>query len=297
MLLDLPREILYLSLQFLDLKDIGNFDSAITNHLLRPLYLSLVNGMIISNYRSIFKNRDSEDIQDYCSLGWLVMRKIISFEIHLRSFHPSMIVLISNSKAHLKSLFLDTDFPDISFREIGSCPSLLEFTIRSEKSDHITFESMDQFFQLNPQLQRIKIQPDSFPQILTSISKNCPNVTHLCVSDNNDPMKDLVPELSRSGLNLISLVLDERDLTGDESIHVLLNSFPNLHYLSIAGSNTSQVRKTLILKRVAIPSLMNPDPSIQLMGLRCLSDMQVIIPECCFGIYNLNYRCLKMKMN
>jgi hypothetical protein len=127
---DLPRELLHLILQFVNLNDLAKFDSSITNSQLRPLYLSLVNGMTIDIYVAPSLDEMSDEVQqEYGSLEWLLMRKIVPSQIHMCSFHPLMLILILNAKAHLKSLFLHVDFPDMYFREIGSCPSLLKLSI------------------------------------------------------------------------------------------------------------------------------------------------------------------------
>jgi hypothetical protein len=271
-LFDLPREILHFILRFVDLKDIGKFDSAITNHYLRPFYLSLVSGMTIAEYRSPFQESDS--IEDYLSLDWLLVRKVIPCEIHLGSFHPLMLVLFFNSKSHLKLLSLNAVIPDVYFREIGLCPSLLDVSIDPY---YISPKPIDQLFRSNPQLQKVKMQNDYLPQILTSLLEHCPKVTHLDLSDNGDLMTDdLVRVLVQSNLNLIFLDLDFSGLSEDGSIRSILDSFPNLRYLSFLETEISQEMDLLTLKRVVVPSLSNPDPAIQLLGLKNLDSIEVI---------------------
>jgi hypothetical protein len=104
---DLPREILHLILRYLHVKDLGKFDTVITNHHLRPIYFSLVDGMTIARYR--FDSEGGDEDLDYCDtdysqLEWLLLRKILPRGISLLDFHPLMLPLIINSKPHLETL-------------------------------------------------------------------------------------------------------------------------------------------------------------------------------------------------
>jgi hypothetical protein len=229
--------------------------------------------MTIAEYRSPLMD-DSDRIEDYLSLDWLLARKVIPCEIHLGSFHPLMLVLFFNSKSHLKLLSLNAVIPDVYFREIGLCPSLLDVSIDPY---YISPKPIDQLFRSNPQLQKVKMQNDYLPQILTSLLEHCPKVTHLDLSDNGDLMTDdLVRVLVQSNLNLIFLDLDFSGLSEDGSIRSILDSFPNLRYLSFLETEISQEMDLLTLKRVVVPSLSNPDPAIQLLGLKNLDSIEVI---------------------
>jgi hypothetical protein len=266
---DLPREIFHLALTFLPPKDLGRLDLAVTDHHLRPIYLSFVDGMTIMN-SWLCCNEENSDKYSY--LGWLLIRKIIPLEISANGFHPLMLLLIMNSKAHLKTLTFchDSVIPEIYFRQFPSCPSLETFCL-IECGD-LSFESIDQFFQLNPQLKTLELLLPSLltPQIITSITRNCPNVTSLDLSECLGFTDALVPELTNSNLKLISLNLDGTSLENDDSILSFLDSFPSLNYLSFAETYISGEMQKLCVRRVVIPSIMNADPSIQLLGLKIL---------------------------
>jgi hypothetical protein len=126
---------------------------------------------------------------------------------------------------------------------------------------------------LNPQLKSLGIygMGPLLPEVIASIARNCRSLVDLDLSQNADFTDALLFELAKSSLNLISLNLDEAALEDDESIHSVLDSFPNLHYLSFAETNISTEMERLSLKKVVIPSIMNADPDIQLMGLNCIS--------------------------
>jgi hypothetical protein len=229
--------------------------------------------MTIAEYRSPLMD-DSDRIEDYLSLDWLLARKVIPCEIHLGSFHPLMLVLFFNSKSHLKLLSLNAVIPDAYFREIGSCPSLIDLRLL-EWSDGHSLPVMDRFFQSNPQLQKVGIQYAFDPQIITSLIKHCPNVTHLDLFESEIGLTDkLMLELSQSHMNLTYLNLDVSQLS-DQSIRVILDSFPNLHYLSITDPDISPEMDALIIKRVIVPSLKNADAAIQLMGLQSLETCSI----------------------
>jgi hypothetical protein len=100
---------------------------------------------------------------------------------------------------------------------------------------------------------------------------------------------ECVPELAQSNLNLISLILDGTSLLEDDSIRLILDSFPKLQYLSFSETGLSSEIEFLSLQRVAIPSLKSSDPAVQLMGLQGLQRLSNIeVLSVIFNCYDPN---------
>jgi hypothetical protein len=91
----LPREILHLILQNLDLEDLVRTDTATLNHIFRPYLLTALDGITIPIYDTS-TNRNQ--------LDWILRRNIIPLGFVLWKFNYEIECLLYNSFSQLKYL-------------------------------------------------------------------------------------------------------------------------------------------------------------------------------------------------
>jgi hypothetical protein len=244
MLSCLPCEILQLVLQYLRLEELVRMDYATTNQLLRPSFLSALSRVEIPRYKT--PSNYIEYRKD--NLLWLLRRCIAPLEILSEGSEPEISALISNSRQRLRSLRLSScpDFPSQFFVDhLTSCRSLITLEL---------------------------ISCPSFPPVfLGSLVRICVNVKHLNVSCNQWFDDECVTLLTTGVLDLFALNISKTNVLQDRSIQAVLDSFPNLHAISMAHCPISGDMVRLCLRQVVIPSLCNRDTEIQWLGLSCVN--------------------------
>lgn len=277
-LFSLPREVAHFILQWLPLKDLRELDNAITNHDLRPIFLSLVNGMNILKYSS-GGNPDAppwHPLRPEEPIEWILLRNLIPLEIVLFSFPPLIPVLIDRASSHLRALqfWYGTFYPMPSFRQIGHCPSLRTFLICGCKD--ITQEGLVRFLSLNPQLENFSLLPEECnitPHFITSLTQTSVRLKHLSLEGCFWCNDDVVPLLLSGKFDLRSLDLSCTSVHEDRSYRSILRAFPNLHRISLTQVQVSLETISLCLNQVMVPSITSSDPERQRMGLKSLVDL------------------------
>jgi hypothetical protein len=289
----LPSEIFQMVLQYLPLYDLGAMDLAIMNSVLRPLYLSALPMMIIPQYvsdGSIQRNDEdgqivSERLPDLCkSLEWMVLRKLRLLEISSDSFSASLFSLIMNSRNVLRTLLVK-HLTSEAFIQLGTCSKLKTLGVDCTND----LEGFVIFLQHNPQIQTIVVNPafECTPDLFSHISENCPSLTALNVSDNYFFSDECIAELTKGSLKLTYLDLSNTTIL-DESIPLILSTYPNLQFLSLFGCSISDEMIKLCLRQVSLPSLLQEDPEIQILGLRTALAASIFVRSL---IFNLTLRC------
>jgi hypothetical protein len=280
----LSKEIFQFILQFLPMKDLAKMEMALLNHILRPHFLSALDRMIIPS------------LKDLNFLSWVMSRNIIPQEfcqhddddqeeiedasnILPRGYCPShdnsepkipFIAFLLKIRNHLKSLSLD-DLSEASFGALGAFPALTKVTLNTPR--RLSAKTLVNFWSLNPQLQEFSMSfaKNFGSDLISALVHVCPNLKHLSLSHNHWFNDDCVVKLAQSNLNLLSLDVGNTSVQSDESIHLILNSFPNLHNLSFYECEISKEMGELSLRQIAIPSLLSDDLDIQMMGFACLT--------------------------
>jgi hypothetical protein len=232
-------------------------DMAIINHSLRPHYLSAVDGMLISSFREF-----------YFLGNWIMSRNLkprkITCEYETMQPIGNPIPLLLNSRERLEILSLH-EIPDNDFRQFGSFPALTDITFWGLESPLVTLVN---FLSLNPQLKKISLHfTRGFNvEYVTSLISKCPNLKHLDLSHNKGFNDACAVKLVEGGLDLYSLRIDGTSVRQRESLDLILNSFPNLHYFTFSECGFSTEIREFILRQIAIPALLSDDPEIQSMG-------------------------------
>ena len=109
-------------LQYLDLEDIGNLDTAFCNHAERPVWLSLLKGYIVPSVE-IVNNKNLKKMTD-----WLISKHIhldkLSFKYVSRlandgaSFNHENISLLSQNNPNLNELTINNESVNRNAHEI-----------------------------------------------------------------------------------------------------------------------------------------------------------------------------------
>jgi hypothetical protein len=278
-LFSLPREIAYLIFEWLSLKDLRELDNSITNHYLRPIFISLLNGMNILSYSS------AEDPEYYDPitrleepLDWILLRNLIPLDINLYSF-PSLIpMLIERSRSHVRSLqfWYRSFYPRSSFRLLGHCPSLRRLLICG--CDDLSQEELEHFLRLNPQLESFALMPegDGFtPDFISFLAQTSVGLKHLSFEGCSSFNDECVPLLVSGQLDLRELNLSCTRVRNHQSFCLILKAFPNLHCLSLTQVDISLETINMCLTEVIVPSIMSADPQRQRLGLKSLYDLWI----------------------
>lgn len=229
---DLPREIFNLILQYLNIKELSNFDQAVLNHTLRPQYLSAIRNLIIEEYYA-----PAPWPEPGTNLEWIMTRGVLPLKITLNHYKPEMTELVNFSRTFFNTLCLgDRKFPLDLFCSLQECPSLTNLQLNH--CDSVTTEMFNNFLLFNPQLESLMItRQSSFD--LNSCLLICHHLKYLDLPYNYWINDDFVSQLCGAKFDLYSLDLSG-SFIGNTSVQLLLDTFPNLHYLCLIDCNLSE---------------------------------------------------------
>lgn len=275
LLLALPRELLNLVYSFLDWSSYGHLDLAMTSHLLRPHYLATLNGMI-TPLRFLYSHPYSN--LHHSHLRWIISRNVLPLHITiLRDADLYLfLALILRVRSRLIALYIygTSSFPQEYLFSIGSCPCLTKFELYLP-SNSISPQQLGQFLQQNPQIQKLKfhVAAPYPPNIVSIIRDNCPNLKYLYLPKNKVWLNDhCISELVRGPKipNLQALSLSCCRLS-EQSIQLMMDSFPNLHYFTFDRVLNSEEGMMLsCLQRIVHKALIDDNVETRMLGMRCL---------------------------
>lgn len=273
---DLFREIL----GYLSLHDLSNIDRSLINHLYRSFFLFAMNGVVIFHYFTPSAN-DSD------LMTWMMKRNIYISELCLQEYSSSFTPFILHTKSKLIYLRISTsdqrnEMLANCFNQLDRCPKLTYFSTQATLD--ISEKMMMQFLSNNPQLESLSLTGMSHftPEIIMSICQYCSNIKHLSLSMCSWCNDDCIYDLINSNLNLHTLDLSSTEVCQESTIEALLSRFSNLHELSIHDCSLSYDVVRKILRDVALPAILNPDPEIQFFGLCCATNN---IDEVCYTFH------------
>jgi hypothetical protein len=262
-LLNLPTDLYREVLKYFFLEDVRILDLALVNHKLREAYYSALSGIEIPK---------SEDLKPE-DIPWLAQRNIVARKFQMWHFFDSETRrYIIQSKHVLESLdFGCSLIKDSDLRAIGLCPQLKSALFY--QSEKLTSGGMEAFLRMNSQLESLSISahPQFSNDLLRVIFEACPRVTDLVISH--------CPWVTDASLDLIAtspLMLRSLDIRMSKASRERIRCFietalPSLRYLGIGRSDLET--KVLVLCKLALPALDDPDLGTQLLGLQSFREI------------------------
>lgn len=220
-LFDLPQDILWYTLQYLFLFELGNFDRSITNHMIRECYLKSIRGMEIP------REYISHKSLTYEGKKWILSRGLLLRYIRLRTLDILDVDLIRHCQSILECL----DFTKVRYFKMVSCyqfpycPSLR--IIRFNQCCRFSEEMLRLILSHNSHIVELDLrsQPELSDDFFTFLSNTLRCLQHLDLSGNVGMREAKVSRLASLPLRSIRLECTDAD---DTVIMKLLEICPSI---------------------------------------------------------------------
>jgi hypothetical protein len=273
-LLNLPTDLYREVLKYFFLEDVQILDLALVNHKLREAYYSALSGIEILKLRNEYSG---------ICIPWLSQRNILVTEFETWSrFNIQIRQYIIQSKPRLETLSLSkTPLSNNDLELIGMCPYLKSVSLICSKE--ITNQGLENFLRMNPQLEKLSIGFNSqFSNDLLQLTfEACPHLTHLDISHSKWVSDDSLDLIAQSSLGLKSLEISSTSISNERVIDFIENPPPSLRNLGIGNSPLET--RILVLSKLALPALKDPDSKVQMLGLqsflenfKCIEDKELV---------------------
>lgn len=211
--LDLPRDILQNTFYFLQMRDIINFDTALTDSSDRIALLSSYKGLLFDKFQS--KPVTDRAISWICDRGFNIER------ISLQNVNDRTIrQLAQTNENKLQAInishnIFSRDFTNDSLCNLAKyCPGLQEFKI--ESCYQIDCESLVGFFKNCKTLKSVEITNCGklSDKVVVSIAENCRDLRNLAIVNLEDPSRlEGITNIAVSAICKYSKKLENLDLS------------------------------------------------------------------------------------
>jgi hypothetical protein len=229
------------------------FENALTNDTLRPLYFELMEGMIDEvPYLS-----ENDEVNK-----WMIKRGVFPKFLHFfQNIPDSSLKLLESCSDVIQSLsFEDTlfyaelfiYFPYLQYLSID-CGSMVE---------------IGAFLKLHPQLHTLNISGihESTPDTFQAIVDYCPNLQQLDCSKNDWFNDEHIAVLVRGLQKLVTFDIYLTGVQSHQAIVAIIQNFPLLESFRYFGCHFSLETRTFLFQR-ALPNIRSADPMIQQDGV------------------------------
>jgi hypothetical protein len=265
----LPQDLFRHFLTYLSFYEIGTFDNSMTNHVLRPLYLNSIKGMVLTEIKNGEGCQETEELY----YDWMVSRDVYAKSLNLFCFFGDEEKIIDRCRPFLESFFIYSDEIDYNHLghpppfHVGFLPKLDCITLGLQS---VTDGDLETMLELNPQIKTLDLYCMYMltEKSLSTIAVHCPHLRQLRLERNKFVTDESINKLLQGRLNLVSLDISCTSVAKHESIVKILSAFPNLKHIS--GNFSIQPIKTsmMMLKEINLPSLMANDREIQLLSAK-----------------------------
>jgi hypothetical protein len=271
----LPSDLFHLLAKFLKLPELLNLDSAISQRSIRPVFHQSLSFLPLLDEISF----------PPAGLAWLHTRNISIRQLQTRRFDSIVIRYLSlpGIRSSIQAMVLENGqrMTNRDFVQIGACSSLRRLSL--SKYTKINDKNFAIVLKLNPQLEELEISSASSltKKTMNTITTCCPNLTCLDLSSNAWVDDDAIGILTTAitldtgtsglGCPLLKTIVISATRASDVSALNLLDTYPNLYSLEYSHCAITTETALRILRETAIRSIQNPNPEIQLAGVRCLN--------------------------
>jgi hypothetical protein len=259
-------ELLHLILEHLNYSEILRFDLAVLNHSLRSLF---IDALRLLQPEFFSRPLDSLDID------WLTHRGILIPTIKFCGFNESGVGYISKFRSSIQSIEINLrrgyKASNSDLVRIGRCPLMTSLSLPDST---ITIKNLEKLLKSNPQLESLSLQgcQKLTETAISTVVKYCPKLKVLNISGNLWVADDAI-EILVTGCPHLTKIDLSGTMISDECIEDLLAQFPRLRSIRFSDTEISIETILKIFRHVGIPSLLDQNPSNQLLGLDCIFEV------------------------
>jgi hypothetical protein len=259
---NLPSDLFHLLAEYLNLSEILNLDSAITQNSIRHVFHQSLSFLPLFN----------EIKFPTAGIVWLYNRNIFIHHLHTRSFNSDALQYLTLIRSILREINLDQNrrMTDHDFIQIGSCPSLRSLSI--SMCNHISDKSLAIVLKANPQLEILQMSSirSLSNNTIREITESCPNLSVLNLSKNRW-VDDNTIGILITGCPLLKTIVLSDTSVGEASALNLLKTYPNLQSVEFVYCSISKTTAQRIMREIVMTSLQHPNLDAQMAGVSCLN--------------------------
>jgi hypothetical protein len=267
-----PIDVVRVILQYLTMKELGRFDSALLNADCRSVFLQSMNGLGIVDI-----NQRSTKQQE---IPWLLSRKIsltnlslaavsgFNFEMYLHHQRECEELILQN-KNSLQSIAVHNGLSVRFFSVLNSCQNLTSISVEGCQvvNDEIIASLLE-----GKQIRSLSLSScvGLSSHAVQLIAVMCPKIEHLTLKSLRFVTDAGVAAIIKGCPNLQTLDLSGTPIT-DVSIPLLLRAYPNIEAISVEDCHSlSSAGKLSLMTTVIRRQLYDRDPTMHLKGVQTI---------------------------